>query len=97
MQIEAWMERSYDHPTVQSRPAGAAEQIKAALAAVPGARYPLHWLPVLSSDPSAADKLMEGAQALGTAAKLEEVEKLVDSALELVEETDHVPDGSRPK
>ena len=40
-------------------------------------------------------KLMEGAQPLANAGKLEELEKLVDRALEMLGETEKVPDVYR--
>ena len=43
-------------------------------------------------DPAAAGKIMEGAQPLANAGKLEELEKLVDQALEMLGETGQVPD-----
>jgi uncharacterized iron-regulated membrane protein len=44
-QIEAWMERAYDRLPVQEHPAAAAEQIKAALAAVPGSTLNSYEIP----------------------------------------------------
>ena len=35
-QIEAWIDRDYDNLAIKDRPASAADQIRAALAAVPG-------------------------------------------------------------
>jgi len=46
-------------------------------------------------DPSAVGKLMEGAQPLANAGKLGELEKLVDQALEMLGETEKVPDVYR--
>ena len=46
-------------------------------------------------DPSAVGKLMEGAQPLANAGKLDELEKLVDQALEMLGETEKVPDVYR--
>jgi hypothetical protein len=46
-------------------------------------------------DPSAIGKLMEGAQPLADAGKLDELEKLVDKALEMLGETEKVPDVYR--
>ena len=43
-------------------------------------------------DPSAVGKLMEGAQPLANGGKLDELEKLVDQALEMLGETEKVPD-----
>ncbi len=43
-------------------------------------------------DPSAVGKLMEGAQPLANAGKLAELEKLVDQALEILGETEKVPE-----
>jgi hypothetical protein len=48
-------------------------------------------------DPSAVGKLMEGAQQLGSAGKLRELEKLVDQALEMLGETEKEPEVSRQK
>ena len=48
-------------------------------------------------DPSAVGKLMEGAQPLANGGKLEELEKLVDQALEMLGETGQVPDMYRRK
>ena len=42
-------------------------------------------------DPSAVGKLMEGAQPLANSGKLDELEKLVDRALEMLGETEKVP------
>jgi len=46
-------------------------------------------------DPSAVGKLMEGAQPLASGGKLDELEKLVDQALEMLGETEKVPDVYR--
>ncbi len=46
-------------------------------------------------DPRAVGKLMEGAQPLANAGKLDELEKLVDQALEMLGETEKVPDVCR--
>ena len=46
-------------------------------------------------DPSAVGKLMEGAQPLANGGKLDELEKLVDQALEMLGETEKVPDVYR--
>ncbi|MGO9464589.1 MAG: hypothetical protein ACLQVF_10610 [Isosphaeraceae bacterium] len=46
-------------------------------------------------DPRAVGKLMEGAQPLANAGKLEELEKLVDQALQMLGETEKVPDVYR--
>jgi hypothetical protein len=46
-------------------------------------------------DPSAVGKLMEGAQPLANGGKLDELEKLVDHALEMLGETEKVPDVYR--
>ena len=46
-------------------------------------------------DPRAVGKLMEGAQPLANAGKLDELEKLVDQALEMLGETEKVPDVYR--
>jgi hypothetical protein len=43
-------------------------------------------------DPSAVAKVMEGAQPLASSGKLDELEKLVDQALEMLGETEKVPD-----
>jgi hypothetical protein len=48
-------------------------------------------------DPSAVGRLMEGAQPLANAGKLDELEKLVDQALEMLGETEKVPDVYRKK
>jgi hypothetical protein len=48
-------------------------------------------------DPRAVGKLMEGAQPLADAGKLVELEKLVDRALEMLGETEKVPDVYRKK
>jgi len=48
-------------------------------------------------DPSAVGKLMEGAQPLANGGKLEELEKLVDRALEMLGETGQVPEAHRRK
>jgi hypothetical protein len=40
---------------------------------------------------------MEGAQPLANAGKLDELEKLVDQALEMLGETEKVPEVSRPE
>ncbi|MBL7038029.1 MAG: hypothetical protein ISR77_05330 [Pirellulaceae bacterium] len=42
-------------------------------------------------DPSAVGKLMEGAQPLANDGKLDELEKLVDQALEMLGETEKAP------
>jgi hypothetical protein len=46
-------------------------------------------------DPSAVGKLMEGAQPLANSGKLEELEKLVDHALEMLGEAEKVPEVYR--
>jgi len=46
-------------------------------------------------DPSAVGKLMEGAQPLANSGKLDELEKLVDHALEMLGETANAPDVHR--
>ena len=46
-------------------------------------------------DPSAVGKLMEGAKPLAAAGKLDELEKLVDQALEMLGKTEKVPDVYR--
>jgi hypothetical protein len=48
-------------------------------------------------DPSAVGKLMEGARLLANAGKLDELEKLVNQALEMLGETEKVPDVYRPE
>ena len=48
-------------------------------------------------DPSAVGKLMEGAQPLANAGKLDELEKLVDQALKMLGETEKVPEMNRQK
>jgi hypothetical protein len=48
-------------------------------------------------DPSAVGKIMERAQPLANGGKLEELEKLVDQALEMLGETGRVPDVYRRK
>jgi len=48
-------------------------------------------------DPSAVGKLMEGAQPLADRGKLDELERLVDQALEMLGETEKVPDVYRQK
>jgi hypothetical protein len=48
-------------------------------------------------DPSAVGKLMEGAQPLANGGKLDALEKLVDQALEMLGETEKVPDVYRQK
>ena len=48
-------------------------------------------------DPSAVGKLMEGAQPLANSGKLDELEKLVDQAIEMLGETEKVPDVYRQK
>jgi hypothetical protein len=48
-------------------------------------------------DPSAVGKLMESAQPLSNGGKLEELEKLVDQALEMLGETVQGPDAYRRK
>ena len=48
-------------------------------------------------DPTAVGKLMEGAQPLANAGKLDELEKLVDQALEMLGETRNVPEVERRK
>jgi hypothetical protein len=48
-------------------------------------------------DPSAVGKLMEGAAPLANAGKLDELEKLVDRALEMLGETERAPGVSRPE
>ena len=40
-------------------------------------------------------KLMEGAEPLAKGGKLDELEKLVDQALEMLGETEKVPDAYR--
>jgi len=46
-------------------------------------------------DPSAVGKLMQGAQPLADAGKLRALEKLVDQALEMLGDTEKVPDVYR--
>jgi hypothetical protein len=46
-------------------------------------------------DPSAVGKLMEGAQPPANGGKLNELEKLVDQALEMLGESEKVPDVHR--
>jgi hypothetical protein len=46
-------------------------------------------------DPSAVGKLMEGAQPLANEGKLDELERLVDQALEMLGETEKVPEVYR--
>ena len=46
-------------------------------------------------DPSAVGKLMERAHPLANSGKLEELEKLVDRALQMLGETEKVPDVYR--
>ena len=46
-------------------------------------------------DPSAVGKLMEGVQPLAKGGKLDELEKLVDQALEMLGETEKVPGAYR--
>jgi hypothetical protein len=46
-------------------------------------------------DPSAVAKLMEGAEPLAKSGKLDELEKLVDRALEMLGETGKAPDANR--
>jgi hypothetical protein len=46
-------------------------------------------------DPSAVARLMEGAKPLASAGKLQDLEKLVDHALEMLHETEKVPDVYR--
>ena len=48
-------------------------------------------------DPSAVGKLMERVQPLADAGKLIELEKLVDHALEMLGETEKVPEVYRKK
>jgi hypothetical protein len=48
-------------------------------------------------DPSAVGKLMEGAQPLANAGKLDELEKLVDRALKLLGVTERIPEAEPPK
>jgi hypothetical protein len=48
-------------------------------------------------DPRPVGKLMEGARPLADAGKLDELEKLVDRALEMLGETEKVPDVYRKK
>jgi hypothetical protein len=48
-------------------------------------------------DPSAVGKLMEGAQPLANSGKLDELEELVDQAIEMLGETKKVPDVYRQK
>ena len=48
-------------------------------------------------DPRAVGKLMEGAQPLANKGRLDELEKLVDQALEMLGETEKVPDVYRKK
>jgi hypothetical protein len=48
-------------------------------------------------DPSAVGKLMEGARLLADGGKLDELEKLVDRALEMLGEAEKVPDVYRQK
>jgi hypothetical protein len=44
-------------------------------------------------DPSAVGKLMEGAQPLANAGKLDQLEKLVDQALEMLRKAEKVPEA----
>ena len=46
-------------------------------------------------DPSAVGKLMEGAKPLADGGKLDELEKLVDRALEMLGKPEKVPDVPR--
>jgi hypothetical protein len=48
-------------------------------------------------DPSAVGKLMESAQPLANSGTLGELEKLVDQALEMLGETEKVPDVYRKR
>ena len=48
-------------------------------------------------DPSPVAKLMEGAKPLAAAGKLQDLEKLVDQSLEMLGETEKVPDVYRQK
>jgi hypothetical protein len=48
-------------------------------------------------DPSAVGKLMEGAQPLADRGELDELERLVDQALEMLGETEKAPDVYRQK
>ena len=48
-------------------------------------------------DPSPVGKLMEGARPLANEGRLDELEKLVDQALEMLGETEKVPDVYRQK
>ena len=43
-------------------------------------------------DPSAVGKLMEGVPPLAAAGKLDELEKILDQALEMLGETEGTPD-----
>jgi hypothetical protein len=47
-------------------------------------------------DPSPVGELMKGAQPLANSGKLEELEKLVDRALEMLGESEKAPDVYRP-
>ena len=48
-------------------------------------------------DPSAVGKLMQGAQPLANGGKFDELEKLVDHAIEMLGETEKAPDVYRQK
>ena len=48
-------------------------------------------------DPSAVGKLMERAQPLAKSGKLDELEKLVDQALEMLGDAEKAPDVYRKK
>jgi hypothetical protein len=51
----------------------------------------------IGKDPSAVGKLMEGAQPLANAGKLDELEKLLDRALDMLGEPEKAPEGDRKK
>jgi hypothetical protein len=77
------VEKSVDHP--QLRIQAKMKRVRAGIE---------RWLSS-GKDPSAVGKLMEGTPPLANAGKLDELEKLVDQALEMLGETEKVPEAYR--
>jgi len=77
------VEKPADHP--QLRIQAKMKRVRAGIA---------RWLSS-GKDPSAVGKLMEGTTPLANAGKLDELEKIVDQALEMLGETEKVPEVHR--
>ncbi len=59
-QIQVWLDRPYDHPARTGAGAAVHEQVRAALAAVPGARLEAYQLPANAESPAEASDAMAG-------------------------------------